>query len=53
MGRLRKLVEDRKITIELSPEARSFLAEKGYDPAYAVFARLTPPDRGPAGPPRR
>lgn len=36
LGRLRKLLEDRKITIELSPEARSFLAEKGYDPAYGA-----------------
>ncbi|MFG1347504.1 ATP-dependent chaperone ClpB [Xanthobacter autotrophicus DSM 431] len=36
MGRLRKLLEDRKITIELSPEARHFLAEKGYDPAYGA-----------------
>ena len=36
MGRLRKLLEDRKITIELSPEARTFLAEKGYDPAYGA-----------------
>ncbi|MFG1244099.1 ATP-dependent chaperone ClpB [Xanthobacter versatilis] len=36
MGRLRKLLEDRKITIELSPEARAFLAEKGYDPAYGA-----------------
>ncbi|MGQ3676700.1 ATP-dependent chaperone ClpB [Xanthobacter sp. TB0139] len=36
MGRLRKLLEDRKITISLSPEARSFLADKGYDPAYGA-----------------
>ena len=36
MGRLRKLLEDRKITIELTPEARSFLADKGYDPAYGA-----------------
>ncbi|WP_454918945.1 ATP-dependent chaperone ClpB [Xanthobacter sediminis] len=36
MGRLRKLLEDRKITLELSPEARHFLAEKGYDPAYGA-----------------
>ena len=36
LGRLRKLLEDRKITVELSPEARSFLAEKGYDPAYGA-----------------
>ena len=36
MGRLKKLLEDRKIAIELSPEARSFLADKGYDPAYGA-----------------
>ncbi|MFG1277691.1 ATP-dependent chaperone ClpB [Xanthobacter autotrophicus] len=36
MGRLRKLLEDRKITIELSPEARHFLGDKGYDPAYGA-----------------
>ncbi|MFG1416806.1 ATP-dependent chaperone ClpB [Xanthobacter sp. V0B-10] len=36
MGRLRKLLEDRKITLDLSPEARHFLAEKGYDPAYGA-----------------
>ncbi|MGE4372271.1 MAG: ATP-dependent chaperone ClpB [Xanthobacter sp.] len=36
MGRLRKLLEDRKITVSLSPEARSFLADKGYDPAYGA-----------------
>jgi ATP-dependent Clp protease ATP-binding subunit ClpB len=34
--RLRKLLEDRKITLELTPEARDFLAEKGYDPAYGA-----------------
>ncbi|MDQ0507171.1 ATP-dependent chaperone ClpB [Xanthobacter agilis] len=36
MGRLKKLLEDRKVTLELSPEARHFLAEKGYDPAYGA-----------------
>ncbi len=36
MGRLKKLLEDRKITIHLSPEARSFLADQGYDPAYGA-----------------
>jgi ATP-dependent Clp protease ATP-binding subunit ClpB len=36
MGRLRKLLEDRKITIEISPEARHFLGDKGYDPAYGA-----------------
>ncbi|MCO4055706.1 MAG: ATP-dependent chaperone ClpB [Bosea sp.] len=36
MGRLAKLLADRKITIELSAEAREWLAEKGYDPAYGA-----------------
>ena len=34
--RLAKLLEDRKITIELHPEAREWLASKGYDPAYGA-----------------
>ncbi|MDX6806527.1 ATP-dependent chaperone ClpB [Terrihabitans rhizophilus] len=36
MGRLRKLLEDRKITVELADSAREWLAEKGYDPAYGA-----------------
>ncbi|PPD14068.1 MAG: ATP-dependent chaperone ClpB [Methylobacterium sp.] len=36
MGRLRQLVEDRKIVLELAPAAREWLAEKGYDPAYGA-----------------
>jgi ATP-dependent Clp protease ATP-binding subunit ClpB len=36
MGRLARLLADRKITIELSEEARAWLAEKGYDPAYGA-----------------
>ncbi|MCA3601360.1 MAG: ATP-dependent chaperone ClpB, partial [Methylobacterium sp.] len=36
MGRLRQLVEDRKISLDLSPAARNWLAEKGYDPAYGA-----------------
>ncbi len=35
-ARLAKLLEERKITLELSPAARSWLAEKGYDPAYGA-----------------
>ena len=35
-GRLAKLLEDRKITLELRPEARAWLADKGYDPAYGA-----------------
>jgi ATP-dependent Clp protease ATP-binding subunit ClpB len=36
MGRLAKLLVDRKITIDLSGEAREWLAEQGYDPAYGA-----------------
>jgi ATP-dependent Clp protease ATP-binding subunit ClpB len=36
MKRLQKLLTDRKITLELSKEAREWLAEKGYDPAYGA-----------------
>ena len=34
--RLRKLLEDRKITLELDESARKWLADKGYDPAYGA-----------------
>ncbi len=33
---LGRLLEDRKITLDLSPAARSWLADKGYDPAYGA-----------------
>jgi ATP-dependent Clp protease ATP-binding subunit ClpB len=36
MRGLTRLLEDRKITLELSPAARSWLADKGYDPAYGA-----------------
>ncbi|MCA3563758.1 MAG: ATP-dependent chaperone ClpB [Methylocystis sp.] len=36
MARLAKLLVDRKITINLEPEARQWLADKGYDPAYGA-----------------
>src|SRR5215216_2298834 len=36
MSRLAKLLEERKIAIELQPAARDWLAEKGYDPAYGA-----------------
>ena len=36
MRYLARLLEDRKITLDLSPAARSWLAEKGYDPAYGA-----------------
>jgi ATP-dependent Clp protease ATP-binding subunit ClpB len=36
MARLQKLVADRKITIELDDGARTWLANRGYDPAYGA-----------------
>jgi ATP-dependent Clp protease ATP-binding subunit ClpB len=36
IGRLQKLLDDRKITITLEPSARDWLAEKGWDPAYGA-----------------
>jgi ATP-dependent Clp protease ATP-binding subunit ClpB len=36
MKRLQKLLEDRKITLELDERARAWLADKGYDPAYGA-----------------
>jgi ATP-dependent Clp protease ATP-binding subunit ClpB len=34
--RLKKLLEERKIELELTPGAKELLAEKGYDPAYGA-----------------
>jgi ATP-dependent Clp protease ATP-binding subunit ClpB len=36
MARLQKLLVDRKITIKLDDAARTWLANKGYDPAYGA-----------------
>jgi ATP-dependent Clp protease ATP-binding subunit ClpB len=36
MGRLRKLVAEKRLTLELTPAARTFLAEQGYDPIYGA-----------------
>ena len=36
VARVQKLLDDRKIVLELSKEARTYLAEKGYDPAYGA-----------------
>jgi ATP-dependent Clp protease ATP-binding subunit ClpB len=36
MARMQQLLEDRKIAVELSPEARDWLADKGYEPAYGA-----------------
>jgi ATP-dependent Clp protease ATP-binding subunit ClpA len=39
---LRALVEDRRLTIELTPEARAWLADRGFDRAFGArpMARL-------------
>ena len=36
LGRLRKLLDDRKITLELDQSAKSWLANEGYDPMYGA-----------------
>lgn len=36
LARLRQLLAERKITLELDDEARAFLADRGYDPAYGA-----------------
>jgi ATP-dependent Clp protease ATP-binding subunit ClpB len=36
LAHLRKLLADRKITIDLSPDAKKMLAEDGFDPAYGA-----------------
>ncbi|MFC6790379.1 ATP-dependent chaperone ClpB [Methylobacterium komagatae] len=36
LGRLQKLLDDRKITLEVDEDARNWLADKGYDPAYGA-----------------
>jgi ATP-dependent Clp protease ATP-binding subunit ClpB len=35
-ARLAKLLEERKIALDLAPEARDWLADKGWDPAYGA-----------------
>ncbi len=36
LGRIAKLLQDRKITLDLDASARNWLADKGYDPAYGA-----------------
>jgi ATP-dependent Clp protease ATP-binding subunit ClpB len=36
LGRLRKLLAERDLSLELSSEARTFLADRGYDPQYGA-----------------
>ncbi|MHA6688876.1 ATP-dependent chaperone ClpB [Devosia sp. A449] len=35
-GRLQQLLKDREITLELTPRAREWLGNEGYDPAYGA-----------------
>jgi ATP-dependent Clp protease ATP-binding subunit ClpB len=36
LTRLRKLLEDRRLTLDITPAAVRFLAEHGYDPVYGA-----------------
>jgi ATP-dependent Clp protease ATP-binding subunit ClpB len=36
LGRLRKLLRERDLELELTPEAAIFLGDRGYDPAYGA-----------------
>jgi ATP-dependent Clp protease ATP-binding subunit ClpB len=36
LARIQKLLADKRLTMELSPRARDFLAERGYDPTYGA-----------------
>ena len=36
LKRLQKLLEDRKITLDIDDKARAWLADRGYDPAYGA-----------------
>ncbi|MEW5737280.1 MAG: ATP-dependent chaperone ClpB [Myxococcota bacterium] len=36
MGRLKKLAEEKRLVLELTPAARAFLAREGYDPVYGA-----------------
>ena len=36
LGRIRKLLDDRKITLEVTEDAATWLAKQGYDPAYGA-----------------
>jgi len=36
LGRLQKLLDERKINLDVDPKARDWLAERGYDPSYGA-----------------
>ena len=36
LGRLQKLLDERKIVLDVDADARTWLADKGYDPAYGA-----------------
>ena len=36
LKRLQKLLDDRKITLDIDDKARTWIADRGYDPAYGA-----------------
>jgi ATP-dependent Clp protease ATP-binding subunit ClpB len=36
LGRLRKLLAERELTLDLTPDAKRFLGDEGYDPSYGA-----------------
>jgi ATP-dependent Clp protease ATP-binding subunit ClpB len=36
LGRLRKLLDEKSLTLEVSDQAKAFLAEAGFDPAFGA-----------------
>ncbi|MDX1990771.1 MAG: hypothetical protein SF029_00180 [bacterium] len=38
LRRLEQLLAERRITLELTPEAKAFLAERGFDPVYGAHS---------------
>ena len=36
LAQLQKLLEDRKVVLEIEPEAKTWLANAGYDPVYGA-----------------
>jgi ATP-dependent Clp protease ATP-binding subunit ClpB len=36
LGRLKRMLSDRKITLEVTEQAKGSIAEKGYDPVYGA-----------------
>ena len=48
LARVKKLLEERKISLNLDDEGRKLLADKGYDPAYGARPlKARHPETGP------